>query len=257
MKYKTALLGTCVVVLLLLVAGTLWKSSERQYVTITNLGLRLKVLQQAILSKAKFEQKSWPSWEMIWKPMLASMQTEAQRAVAEEQGIHISEAMYQQLSRFAGADIGGEDAFKNVASQLDFPDAEIKARLPVVFSGQEQQASMYNVDRFREEIAGILSKEAGYLDWLSPILYEQRLRDRAVACKVLMEISAFKAYSDRLRSRCANASPRTKSKWKACSGEGEPIVRQMRELQVTSAVNLEKFKSRWPVKDGEDICSVP
>lgn len=183
--------------------------------------------------------------------MITAMQFEAKHALMEKQTIHLSRLMHEQLSQFAEENIDSEADLKNILSQLNFSDDVLEANSPIVFSENERKSSLSAVARFRNEISAILSSEAAYSDWLSPILHQQKLADKSTTCKTLMEIKAFQAYSDRLRSRCVTET----NKWAVCGGEDEPITRQMKELQISSDSNLRKFKSRWFLENVNDICS--
>ncbi|HEY6095299.1 MAG TPA: hypothetical protein VIU93_10150 [Gallionellaceae bacterium] len=251
MKYRKILLGICIVVPLLLLAGILWRDSEQQYVAMTNLGLRLKMLQQVELAGSQFSQKNWPSWEMAWKPMITAMQFEAKQAAMRKRGFHLSQTMYEQLLRFSEEKISDETDLKKLLSQLNFSDQVIAATAPLVFSVNEQEYSLSTVARFHNEASAVLSSEIAYSDWVSPILQQQRSLDRATTCKTLMEIKAFQLYTDRLKSKCATET----DKWTVCSGKDEPVARQMQELQASLESNLKKFKSRWPVENVNDLCS--
>lgn len=255
MKYKNVLFGISIVVLVLLAIGILWRVSEQQYVAMTNLGLRLRVLHQSVLDRGHLSQQNWPSWKMVWKPMITAMQFEAKHALMGKQGIHLSRPMYEQLSRFSEEKIDGEADLKNLLSQLNLSDDVIEAKSPIVFSEVEQKSSLSTVTWFRDELSGILSSETAYSAWLSPILQQQQSLDKAIACKTLEEIKAFQAFSDRLQSKCASTNPDETSKWTVCGGKDEPITRQMKELQLSSEANLMKFKSRWLVKDVDNLCS--
>lgn len=255
MKYRNVLLGICIVVPMLLVVGILWRVSEQQYVAMTNLGLRLRVLHQSVLDGGRLSQKNWPSWKMVWKPMITAMQFEAKHALMEKQGIHLSRPMYEQLSRFSEENIDGETALKSMLFQLDFSDDVIEAKSPIVFSENEQESSLSTVTVFRNEISVVLSSETAYSDWLSPILEQQQLLDKAITCKTLEEIKAFQRFSERVQSKCASANSGETNKWTVCGGKDEPITRQMKELQISAEANLTKFKSRWFVKDVNNLCS--
>lgn len=255
MKYQNMLLGICIVVPTLLVIGVVWRVSEQQYVAMTNLGLRLRVLHQSVLDGGQLGQKNWPSWKMTWKPMITAMQLEAKHALMEKQGIHLSRLMYEQLSQFAEENIDSEADLKNMLARLSFSDDVIEAKSPIVFSENERQFSRSTVIRFRNEMSAILSSETAYSDWLSPILQQQQSLDKATTCKTLMEIKAFQSFSDRLQSKCANTNSGETDKWEVCGGKDEPITRQMKELRISAEANLIKFKSRWPVKDVNDLCS--
>jgi hypothetical protein len=255
MRFKKVLLGICVVVPMLLVTGILWWASEQQYVAMTNLGLRLRVLHQSVLDGGQLSQKNWPSWKMAWKPMITAMQFEAKHALMVKQGVHLSRPMYEQLSRFSEEKIDGEADLMNMLSQLNFPDDVIEAKSPIVFSENEQFSSLSTVDVFRKEITAILSSETAYSDWLSPILQQQQTLDKSTTCKTLMEIKAFQTYSDKLQSKCASTNSGEANKWAVCAGMDEPITRQMKELQASSEANLKKFKSRWLVNDVSGLCS--
>lgn len=251
MRYRNTLLGISIVVPLLLVISILWRDSERQYVAMTNLGHRLAVLRQSVLDGRQVSQKHRPSWEMAWKPMVTAMQFEARHALAGTQGFHLSRPMHEQLSRFSEKDIDDETGFKDLLSRLNLSEAVFVARVPLVFSADEQRYSLSTVAVFRKEISAMLSSETAYSDWLSPILYQQQLLDKSTTCKTLMEIKAFQTYSDRLKSKCAAK----KNKWAVCSGENAPITRQMKELQMTLESNLKKFQSRWSVENVNDLCA--
>lgn len=255
MKYQNVLLGICIVVPMLLVIGVVWRVSEQQYVAMTNLGLRLKVLHQSVLDGGQLGQKNLPSWKMVWKPMITAMQFEAKHALMGKQGIHLSRPMYEQLSRFSEENIDSEADLKNMLSQLNFSDDVIEARSPIVFSESERQYSLSTVTRFRNEMSAILSSETAYSDWLSPILQQQQSLDKATTCKTLMEIKAFQSFSDRLQSKCGSANAGETNKWEVCGGKDEPITRQMKELRISAEANLNKFKTRWSVKDVNDLCS--
>ena len=251
MRYRNMLLGICIVVPLLLVIGIFWRDSEQQYVAMTNLGHRLRVLHQSVLDGRQSSQKYRPSWEMAWKPMVTAMQFEAKHALMRKQGFHLSRPMYEQLSRFSEESIDDETDLKNLLSHLDFSDAAFEAKAPLVFSENEQRYSLSTVAVFRHEISAVLSSETAYSDWLSPILHQQQLLDKSTTCKTLMEIKAFQTYSDRLKSKCAAK----KNKWAVCGGEDEPITRQMKELQITLESNLKKFRSRWSDENVNDLCA--
>jgi hypothetical protein len=250
-KLKKTLLGICIVAPLLAVAAILWRDSEQQYVEMTNLGLRLSVLRQSVSDGGQFGQKNWPSWEIVWKPMVTAMQFEASHAAMRWRGFHLSRPMYEQLSRFVDEKINDESDLKSLLSQMNFSDDVIEAKVPLVFSKREQQYSRSTVAGFRNEISAILSGEAAYSEWLSPILYQQEVLDKSTTCKTLMEIKAFQTYTDRLKSKCASET----KKWAECGGENEAITRQMKELQVSAEANLRKFKSRWPVENVNELCS--
>ena len=251
MRFKNVLLGIGIVVPLLAVVAILWRDSEQQYVAMTNLGLRLSALQQSELDGGQFSQKNWPSWEIVWKPMVTAMQFEAKHVAMRRQGFHLSRTMYEQLARFAVENIDDETDLKNLLSQLNFSGDITEAKAPFVFSEHEQKYSLSTVAGFHNEISVILSSESVYSDWLSPILHQQLVLDKSTTCKTLLEIKAFQTYSDRLKSKCATET----KKWAVCAGEDEPIARQMKELQVSSDSNLKKFKSRWFVENVNDLCS--
>ncbi len=254
MNYRKALLGIGIAVpllLALLAAGILWRISEQQYVAMTNLGLRLKVLRQSLSEQRQPGQESRPSWKAIWKPMITAMQFDAKHALMGQQGMHLSRPMHEQLSRFSAAAIDSDADLKDTLSRLDLSEGVMEARLPIVFSESERLTALSSVDRFHQEISGILSSEAAYTDWLSPILQQQRSLDRSVICKTQVEIEAFQAFADTLQSKCAS----TKNKWTACGGKNESINRQMKELQTSLETSLAKFKSRWSVKDAGNLCS--
>jgi hypothetical protein len=238
------------VVSLLLAAGILWRESEQQYVAMTNLALRLEVLQKSAAER-QLGQLSWPSWEIVWKPMVTAMQFEARIATIRWRGYHLSRTMHEQLSRIAEAKIGDEADLKNLLAQLDFSGDAVEARLPLVFSERQQQYSLSTLTGFRDDIAARLSRETAYADWLMPILQQQQSLDKATTCRTLAEIKAFQTYTDRLQSRCVTDS----KKWAVCAGKNEPITRQMKELQATLESNLKKFKSRWPTENVHDLCS--
>lgn len=252
MKYQNVLLGICIVIPMLLVIGVVWRVSELQYVAMTNMGLRLRVLHQSVSEGGQPGQKNWPSWKITWKPIITAMQLEAKHALMGKQGVHLSRPMYEQLSQFAEEHIDSEADLRNLLSRLNFSDGVIEAKSPIVFSENEQQASLSAVAGFRNEISAVLSSETAYSDWLSPILQQQQALDKSTTCKTLKEIKAFQTYSDRLKSKCASTET---NKWAVCGGEDEPITRQMKELQISSESNLKKFKSRWLVEDVNDLCS--
>ena len=250
-KFKKALPGIGIVALLLAFASVLWRDSEQQYVAMTNLGLRLRVLQQSVLDGGRFGQKNRPSWKIVWKPMVTAMQFEANHAAMRWQGVHLSRPMYEQLSRFAGEKIDDESDLMGLLSNLNFSDDVVAAQVPLIFSEQEQQYSRSAVAGFRGEISAILSSEAAYSEWLSPILYQQQVLDKSTTCKTLMEIRAFQTYADRLKNKCASET----KKWSVCGGDDEPIARQMQELQISAEANLKKFKTRWSVENVSELCS--
>lgn len=251
MRLQNVLLGLCIVVPLLLAAAVLWRDSEEQYVAMTNLGLRLRVLHQSELDRGQFSQKNWSSWEMVWRPMVVAMQFEAKQAVLRKQGFHLSRPMYEQLSRFAEANIDDEPDLMKLLNQLNFSGDVVEAKAPFVFSEHEQITSLATVTGFHNEVSAILSSESAYSDWLSPILQQQKSLDRSTTCKTLMGLKAFQAYSDRLNSKCAAET----KKWAVCGGVNESLTRQMKELQVSSESNLNKYKSRWFVENMNDLCS--
>lgn len=255
MKYQNVLFGISIVVLMLLAIGILWRASEQQYVAMTNLGLRLKVLHQSVSDRGQLGQKNWPSWKVTWKPMITAMQLEAKHALMGKQGIHLSRLMYEQLSQFAEEHIDNEADLKNMLSRLNLSDDVIEARSPIVFSENERQFSLSTVARFRDEMSAISSSETAYSDWLSPILQQQQSLDKATTCRTLMEIKAFQSFSDRLQSKCASTNSGETDKWGVCGGKEEPVTRQMKELRISAEANLIKFKSRWSVKDVNDLCS--
>lgn len=251
MKYRKLILGICLALPLLLVAGILWRASEQQYVAMTNLGLRLRVLQESALNDGQLGQENRLSWVMAWKPLTTAMQFEARQALSGRRGIHLSRPMHEQLSQFSEGNIESEADLKAMLSRLKFSDEMIESNAPIVFSRNEQLSSSSSVARFRKEMAGVLSREAAYSNWLSPILRQQHSQDRSVICKTQVEIEAFQAFSDKLQSRCAS----TKNKWAACNGKSEPVARHMKELQMSLEADLEKFKSRWSFKDVGSLCS--
>jgi len=255
MKYQNMLLGICLVVPMLLVAGIVWRVSEQQYVAMTNLGLRLKVLHQSVSEGGQLGQKNWPSWKMTWKPMITAMQLEAKHALMGKRGIHLSRPMYEQLSQFAEEHIDSDVDLNNMLSRMSFSDGVMDAKLPIVFSEGERQFSLSTVARYKDEMAAILTSEIAYSDWLSPILQQQQSLDKATTCKTLMEIKAFQSFSDRLLSKCANTNTGETNKWEVCGGKVEPVTRQMKELRISADANLNKFKSRWSVKDVDSLCS--
>lgn len=250
MRYQKMLLGLCIVVPLLLALGILWRDSEQQYVAMTNLALRLEVLQKSEFERARLNHKSGPSWEIVWKPMVTAMQFEAKHASLRWQGYHLSQLMHEQLSRFAQENIKDESDLKNLLSQLNFSGDVVEAKLPFVFSQQEQQYSLLILAGFRNDISALSSSETAYSDWLLPILQQQQLLDKTTTCKTLAEIKAFQTYSDRLKSKCATDA----KKWAVCGGEDGPISRQMKELQATLESNLKKFQSRWSFENVHDVC---
>lgn len=251
MKYGKVLLGFWIILPMVLAAGILWRVSEQQYVAMTNLGLRLRVLQQSTLAGEQLSQGNWPSWKTIWGPMITAMQFEAKHALAGWQGVHLSDPMHEQLLRFSERSIESEPDLKNVLSRLNLSDAVFETRLPIVFSKDEQQSSLSAVPLFRDEIAAIFASETAYSNWLSPILQQQESVDKSYICKTLKEIEGFQAFSDRLQSKCAS----TKNKWTVCGGKDEPVARQIKELRISFEANLAKFKSRWLVKDVKTLCA--
>jgi hypothetical protein len=251
LKFRNVLLGICIVVPLLSVIAILWRDSEQQFVAMTNLGLRLKVLQQSELAGSQFNQKNWPSWKIVWKPMVTAMQFEAKHVAIRKKGFHLSNPMYEQLLRFSEEIISDETDLKKMLSKLNFSDEVIEAKAPFVFSVNEQKHSLSTLAGFYNETSAILSSESAYSEWLSPILQQQKLLDKSTTCKTLMEIKSFQAYSDRLKSKCASDT----KKWAVCGGKDEPITRQMQELQISLELNLKKFKSRWLVENMSDLCS--
>ena len=251
MKYRYAFLGLGIFLPVLLLAGILWYDSEQQYVAMTNLGRRLKVLQQSGLVANQPGQKNGRPWKMVWKPMLTAMQYEARHAAMRPKGLHLSQAMYEQLSRFSEENIGDEADLRKVLSRLKFPDESLEAKAPIVLGTKEQAYSLATLAEFHKETAAILASENAYSDWLTPILQQQRLLDRTTTCKTLKEMKAFQVYGDRLRSKCATET----EKWAVCGRKDEPIARQMQELQLSLESNFRKFKSRWPVDNVNDLCA--
>lgn len=255
MKYRNVLLGILIVVPTLLAIGIFWWVSEQQYVAMTNLGLRLRVLHQSLADRGELGQRTWPSRKMAWKPMITAMQLEAKHALMGRPGVHLSRPMHEQLSRFSRENFEGEADLKNVLSRMNFSDEVIEARWPIVFNQIEHQASLASVARFHSEILVVLSSETAYSDWVSPILQQQQSLDKAVICKSLEEMKGFQTFTDRVQSKCASTNPGEKAKWAVCAGRNEPINRQMEELRKSLETNLVKFKSRWRVEDVNNLCS--
>lgn len=229
----------------------LWRESERQYVTMMNLTQRLEALRPLIMDEKLPLKKYSPAGEVAWKPMLIAMQFEAKQALGRMQGFHATGSMYEPLSRFAAVNLDDAPSVKHFLSKMSFGQAALETNVPLVFSADEQRYSRLSVAAFRQEITAMQSREAAYVDWLSPILYQQQRLDRSTTCKTLMELKAFQTYADRLKSRCEAK----KNKWAVCGGESEPITRQMKELQMTLESNLKKFQSRWPRENVNELCA--
>lgn len=255
MNYRNVLLGILIVVPTLSAIGIFWWVSEQQYVAMTNLGLRLRVLHQSLADKGELGQRNWPSRKMAWKPMITAMQLEAKHTLVGRPGIHLSRPMHEQLSRFSGENFAGVADLKNVLSRLNFSDEVIEARWPIVFNQIENQSSLASVVQFHNEILAVLSSETAYSDWVSPILQQQQSVDKAIICKSLEEMKGFQAFSERVQHKCASKNPGKTAKWAVCAGRDEPINRQINELQKSLETNLVKFKSRWLVEDVNNLCS--
>lgn len=252
MKYRNVVVGIGIalsVLLALLATAILWRDSEQEYVAMTNLGLRLKVLRQSVLNPGLPDQENLHTFRTIWRPMITAMQIEARHALRTP-GLHASSQLHEQLAQFSETTLNDEADWKSMLSRLDFPESVIEPRLPIVFSEKEQLASLSTVNEFQKEILLASSSESAYTSWLSPILQQQQAHDRSVLCKTRAEIEAFQMFSDKLQSKCAS----TRNKWTACSGKNESIARQMKELQMTFDTSLAKYKSRWTVKDVENLC---
>lgn len=249
-RYHYLLSGLSITALLI-AAGIFWHSSEQHYIAVTNLGQRLELLQASVRDNDNSDQTEVLTHEAYWLPMTTAMQFEASAALSDIRGIHLSQAMHEQLSRFANSRLESAAHMRSALAQLNFATNTMKPEAPVVFNQGKQVHSSLIIANFKKEVSGVLSNNAAYSEWLSPILRQQHAQDRAVICKTQSEIDAFRSFTDRLQNRCTSA----RNKWAACRDKNETVIRHMNELRSSLEISLAKFKSRWPFKTVEKLCS--